>query len=403
MSARPLGAYEPDLEAIRSDVAALAGMERSSVRSGERSSAAWLARRLGELGIADVQLEPYRYQQSYALAHAIHNAAGLAACTLGGPSGAALAAATLWSYEREVSGASQWLRRLLPRGEGLNVLARVPAKGERRATLVLVAHHDAANTGLIWHPLLATAGGERHVRRRRVDPFMAPLELAFSLAAAGVLLRRGSRVGRAARAVAVAMFALATAVDADVGRSETVPGASDNASGVAVCLDLTRALSAEPLAHADVLVALTGGEEAGMGGMAAFLDRHAVELEPQATFVLGLDTLGAGTPIVCTGEGSMREQRYAERDIALVEEGAAIAGLQLPQRWRIGGWTDPVLAVHRGLPSASVLSMGPGYFPNYHHPSDTPEHVNWDSVAACARIAAGTLAAYAGASQDGAR
>src|SRR5450759_4598774 len=220
---------------------------------------------------------------------------------------------------------------------------------------------------------------------------MAPLELAFSLAAAGGLLRRGSRVGRAARAVAVAMFALATAVDADVGRSETVPGASDNASGVAVCLDLTRALSAEPLAHTDVLVALTGGEEAGMGGMAAFLDRHAVELEPQATFVLGLDTLGAGTPIVCTGEGSMREQRYAERDIALVEEGAAIAGLQLPQRWRIGAWTDPILAVHRGLPSASVLSMGPGYFPNYHHPSDTPEHVNWDSVAACAKIAAGTL------------
>jgi hypothetical protein len=48
-----------------------------------------------------------------------------------------------------------------------------------------------------------------------------------------------------------------------------------------------------------------------------------------------------------------------------------------------------------GLPSASLLSMGPGYFPNYRHPSDTSDHVHWSSVAACARIAAGTAAAYA--------
>jgi len=395
MSARPLGTYEPDLETVRRDVAALAAMKRSSARAGERTSAAWLGRRLGELGLADVELEPYRYQPSYALAHGLHNAAGLAASTLGGPAGAALAAATLWSYEREVSGAGQWLRGLLPSGEGVNVVARVPARRTRRATRVLGAHHDAANTGLIWHPRVVAAAAARHVRRRRVDPFMAPLELALCLAAAGGLLPRGARAGRAARAIAASILGLATVADVDVGRGATVPGASDNASGVAVCLDLARALSAEPLEDTDVLVALTGGEEAGMGGMAAFLDRHAVSLEPHATFVLGLDTLGAGTPIVCTGEGSMREQHYAERDIALVEEGAATAGVPVPQRWRIGGWTDPILAAHRGLPAASLLSMGPGYFPHYHHPSDTLQHVNWDSVAACTRIAAGTVAAYA--------
>jgi hypothetical protein len=146
---------------------------------------------------------------------------------------------------------------------------------------------------------------------------------------------------------------------------------------------------------ADLLVVLPGSEEAGMGGMAAFLARHADSLDPRQTFVLGSDTLGAGTPIVCTGEGAMREQRYAERDVALVEEGAAASGQPPPQRWRIGGWTDPILAVHRGLPAASLLSMGPGYLPHYHHPSDTPEHVDWESVLTCARIAAGTVAAFA--------
>jgi len=392
MSAGALGGYEPDLRSIRHDVAAMAAITRSSARPGERRSAEWLAARLAELGIVDVRLEPYRYQRSYALAHGLHNGAGIAACALGGPAGAALAAATLWSYEREVSGAGQWLRRLLPGGEGFNVTARVAARRRRLATLVLVAHHDAANTGLIWDPRVVAAGAARHVRRRRVDPFMAQVELALVMAAAGGLPVRGAR---AIRAVAGAILALAAAADADVARSATVPGACDNASGVAACLDLARALAAEPLEHTDVLLALTGCEEAGMGGMAALLDRHGAELDPRATFVLGLDTLGAGTPIVCTGEGAMREQRYRERDVALVEEGAATAGTSAPQRWRIGAWTDPVLALHRGLPCASLLSMGPGYFPNYHHPADTPEQVDWESVAACARIAAGTIGAYA--------
>ena len=310
---RPPFEYEPDMRAIRGDVESLAAMSRSSLRPGERESAAWLAARLRALGIADVQVEPYSYQRSYALAHGVHNAAGLAACALGGAAGAALAAGTLWSYEREVSGVSQWVRRLLPRGEGANVIARIPARQPSRGTLVLLAHHDAANTGLVWDPRLVASGAARHLRRRRVDPFMAPLELALCLAAAGSLLPSRVRAGRGARALAAAILALATAVDANVSASATVPGASDNASGVAACLDLARALSQAPLEDVEVIVALVGGEEAGMGGMAAFLDGHGNTLaQAGEAFVLGLDTLGAGTPIVCTGEGAMREQRYAE-------------------------------------------------------------------------------------------
>jgi hypothetical protein len=386
-----IAGYEPDLHSIRHDVASLCELRRSSARPGERASAQWLADRLGELGVAEVEIEPYRYQATYALAHGLHNVGGMVASALGGPRGAALAAATLCSYEMEVSGAGQWLRRLLPGGEGANVIARVPAAGRRRATLVLVAHHDAANTGLIWSPAAVKAGGARHLRRRRVDPFMAPMELSLCLAAAGSLF---GRKGRAARALAAGVLGLGCLADADVARNETVPGACDNASGVAACLDLLRALAAEPLPETDVLAAFTGSEEAGMGGMSAFLDRHGASLERQPGFVLGLDTLGAGTPIVCNAEGAMRAQRYHERDIALVEEGAAIAAMPSPERWRIGGWTDPVLALHRGLPCASVLSMGPGYFPNYHHPTDTVGRVRWACVIACARIAAGTIEAF---------
>lgn len=394
----PLQGYEPDLAAIRADVQALAALRRCSAREGERESARVLAAGLARDGV-QASIESYAYQHSYALAHGLHEAAGVAAALAGGAAGATLAAATLFSYEREVSGRSQWLRRMLPASEGANVIARVPADGARRMTLVLVAHHDAANTGLVWSPRLVAAGGERHLRRRRVDPFMAPLAIALAVTAAGCLLPpsgRAGAAGRAARAAGAAALATGMLVSADVGRSETVPGASDNATGVAAVLDLLRAIAAAPLPGVEVIGALVGCEEAGMGGMAAFLAAHGAELAPERTFVLGLDTLGAGRPIVCTGEGAMREQRYRAQDIALVDEGAALAREPAPERWRIGAWTDPVLALHRGLPCASLLSMGPGYFPGYHHPTDTPEGVRWESVAACTRIAAGVASACAG-------
>ena len=106
-----------------------------------------------------------------------------------------------------------------------------------------------------------------------------------------------------------------------------------------------------------------------------------------------IDTLGCGTPIIAWGEGAIATHRYRDADLALADEGAALAGEPAAERWRIGAWTDPLLALNRGIPAISLLSIGPGYYPHYHHPTDLPEHVDWSSVARCARIAHGTLRA----------
>ena len=39
--------------------------------------------------------------------------------------------------------------------------------------------------------------------------------------------------------------------------------------------------------------------------------------------------------------------------------------------------------------------MGPGYFPHYHHPSDLPEHVDWECAGRCVEIARGTAEGFA--------
>jgi hypothetical protein len=131
-----------------------------------------------------------------------------------------------------------------------------------------------------------------------------------------------------------------------------------------------------------------------MDGMRALLD--TVALDRARTFVLGLDTLGGGTPIVARAEGVLLAHRYRAEDLALVDAGARRANEPPPERWRLGGWTDPILARFAGLPAACLLSVGPhGGFTEYHLPTDTPARVDWRSVERCVAIARGVGEALA--------
>ena len=313
-----------------------------------------------------MRIEPFRYQPSWGQRHALHFAAGIAAAALGSR---ALALAALISFDAEFSGRLQWLDRLLPKGEGANVVARIPARGERRRTLVLVAHHDAAQTGFVWRNRWL-AGPDRR-------PRAAAQEIAFLLTA--------SR-SRGARLVGAALLGAGVGVALDVARSPTVPGASDNATGVAGVLALAERFVAEPLPDTEVVVLLPGCEESGMGGMRAWLRGGGAQLDPRATLVLGLDTLGAGEPIVLTAEGPPIPVRYREEDLALT--GGA-------RRFRLGAWTDPALAALAGLPALSILSVNGDGFTNYHLPTDTPERVDWGSAVACTELALATARRWA--------
>lgn len=384
---------------LRTDVEALCGMVRSSAGQGERDAAAWVAGQLREAGL-DPVVQPYRSQRGYALVHALHDAAGLAAIARGGALGAAGALAVLRSYERESSGRCQWLRRHLPTGEGANVVVRIPRRGPATGTapsLVLVAHLDAAPTGWVWHPAFAHAGARLARRTRRMSPVMGPLTAAFLAGAVGGAVERAApRTGRVLRGGALTVLATALAGLVSVARGATVPGASDNATGVAVLLHLARELAVDPPEGVDVVLVFPGAEESGMGGMRAFADGPVLAAARAAgpVHVVGVDTLGGGTPIVARAEGAMRAHRFSPDAVELVERGARLAGQPAPERWRIGAWTDPIVTQHRGIPSTCLLSVGDGgHYTNYHLPTDTPDRVDWDCVARCAAIVAGIVVA----------
>jgi hypothetical protein len=383
---------------VRADVEALAAMERGSASPGELAAAEWGAGRLREAGAADVRVERFRYQRTIAERNVPHLIAGLIAARR---ADALLAAAALASFELDFGGRSQWLRHLTPRGTGANAVGRVPAVGPRRRTLVLVAHHDTTHTGIGWrHPELIGYGTGDRLRGllgKPPDPNVmdspaTSVKLAFGAVAAGSLV--GSRSLRAAGAT---VLGISLALALDVARSPSVPGASDNATGVAAVLALVERCAADPLPGTEVIALLVGCEESGMGGMGEWIRGEGSRLDPSTTLVLGLDTLGAGEPIVARAEGSIVPWRYRPGDLDWADRGADRAGVPRPRRVQLGGWTDPLLAVHAGLPAVSLLSATGNRFTNYHQPTDTPDRVNWGSVAACLTLANGITEEWAAA------
>ncbi|HEX8856488.1 MAG TPA: M28 family peptidase [Thermoleophilaceae bacterium] len=368
----------------RTDIEALCAIARGSATAGERQSAEWIAGRLERIGAHDVRLASFRYQPSWADRQLPHFAAGVLAAAL---KSRTLALGTLASFALEFSGRAQWLARVMPAGEGTNVVATLPAAGEPRRHLVLVAHHDAARSGLMWHPALVRHSFRHALDRGRVDSFALPPSLALAAVATGT---------RAGRALGGAVLALGSALAAGAARGAVVPGANDNATGVAAVLALAGRFAAEPLPGTDVTLLFPGCEEAGMGGMAHWLAQNRGRLDPGATLVLGLDTLAAGEPCVLTGEALPHTVHYRAEDLALADLGAERAGTEQPRRLRLGAWTDPILAVYAGLPAILMLSIGPEGFGPYHRLDDTPERVDWRSVDSCLRLAEGIARAFAG-------
>jgi peptidase M28-like protein len=374
----------------------LVAIPRRSASAGERRAAEWGASRLREAGATDVELQAFRYQQSWAARHVPHFVAGALGGARGGVAGAALSLAAAASFELDFGGRLQWLARLAPAAEGTNAVGRVPARGERRRSLILVAHVDAAQTGIAWrivernaHSRAEGFPGWMPDRDVMASPGSTP-KAAFALTAAGCITGlRAIRLAGAATLVGCAALALETA------SNDAVPGASDNATGVAGVLALFERLAAEPPRGTEVIAVLPGCEESGMGGMRAWLDRDGASLDPSTTLVLGLDTLGAGEPAVVREEGPFRPERYRDVDVERADRGAARAGLPPARRMRLGAWTDPILAVHAGLPAVSLVSVRENAFTNYHLPTDTPDRVDWASVEACVRLATGIVEDFA--------
>jgi hypothetical protein len=359
----------------------LASFERPSASEGERRAAEWIAARLREHGCearVERELAHGTYWWPLGLLCGLAGAAGLSGRRVPALLAGAFATAAIAD---DITGGRQWFRRrLLPTKATHNVVAQA---GDRDATrtVVIVAHHDAAHTSVLFSPAPSAFVGDRLPglleRTDTTPPLMWPVIGGPLLVAAGGLL--GARTLR----IAGTLLALgATASFAEIGSRGVVPGANDNLSGVATLIGLARRLDEEPVRGIRVVLVSTGSEESFMEGMQAYARRHFKDLPRDRTHVLCVDTVGSPELVMLEGEGMLRMNDYPEGFKALVAACADAAGVHLRRGLRFRNATDGLIALRAGYPTAMLGSVNRYKLPdNYHWHTDVPDNMDYSTTA----------------------
>ena len=368
------------MDALREIEALVACEGRWAGSEGERRAGEHLVGRLRSLG-REVELEPAVVHPDYPLTYVLHILLALVggAVSMRRPKlGAAALLAAIASALGDSSGRFHLLRRLTARAVTHNVLSR--ERSGKAGTLVLLAHYDAAKTGWLFDPK-ALQWRVRLSRRIGIDvglfePFVWSLEGLLGIA----LLRAvdvKNRVLSAARVPPMLTLAAHVPVLLEIRASEAVPGAADNASGVATVLRLAERHGPR-LRHFDLWVLFTGAEEGLMLGMREWMRSHQPELDPQRTIFLNIDEAGYGTLRYATGEGrgSTHPNAPALSDLCneIREEGRA-DGLDAQPMPELG-LADAALAARHGYKAIRIACLPePTFAPEYHRPTDTPDRL----------------------------
>jgi acetylornithine deacetylase/succinyl-diaminopimelate desuccinylase-like protein len=365
----------------------LASYERPSASEGERRAAEWLVGELERVGAREVRIETERAHGGYWWPLGILNAGTLGVAAAGRRRLAALAgaiaAAAIWD---DVSGGRLWFRRrLLPRRPTHNVVAEL---GDPRAerTVVFIAHHDAAHTGLVFHPALPRASMKLmprvHAKANQSVPIL------FGVFLGPVLLALWGLTGlRPLRGVGTFVAAGATAAMADIGSRPVVPGANDNLSAVAALVALAQELAESPPDGVRVILLSTGSEESFMEGMQGFIARHAAALTTAWTEFVCLECVGSPQLCVVEGEGMLRMRLYPDSSREALAAAGERAGVRLHRGLRTVAATDALIAMRAGYRTCTLGGIDETKFPaHYHWPSDVPDNLTWDSVEEAVKV-----------------
>jgi peptidase M28-like protein len=389
----PTGATRADVEAtpyldqdwLRDLVETLASIHRPTASAGERRAAEWLLGRLREMG-ADGEIEVEDVHGTYwwplGIAAGAGAVAGVAALRGRRVLGAAIAAAAAAAIADEAPPHGRRLRRLLPRRNAFQVVATMGSADAER-TIVVLAHHDAAHAGLLFHPAIPELADRLGFIERSdtSPPLLAPVLGGPAAVAAGTVMQRRWLIW-----LGTVLSAGSAAALANIGSRETVPGANDNATAVAALIALARAIAEQPVENLRVMFVSTS-EEALCEGMQAFAERHFDELPLESTFFLCLETLGSPNLLVLRGEGMLRMNEYPSAALTLLDGLAEELGIWLFPNLRLRNATDGVFPLAAGYQCAALCSCTdlkqPG---NYHWPTDTPENVDYGTLADAVRL-----------------
>lgn len=360
---------------------------RGSATDHESRAADYLVGELRDLGLEPIR-EPFYGNRAWAGRHLLHvavAAVGVGCLWVLPVASVVLGVVALASFWAEGITRGPWLSRPIVRAASQNVVTRISATTSPRLRVVVCGHYDTQRTGLIW----VLAGWFAPWQWRLPVSLKPPLLPLAGIMTAQVLVGGAALAGLYPLLITLVGWALLTVyalyavLFGQWALSPFVPGAADNASGVAAVLAIAREWQREPVTGIELVLLLTGCEETGLLGAAAWADQHRAETQAVPTVFLNIDCVGMGPTRFLGWEVPVvgNTVPYPPETLAVAEAVAAEQGLTDAGPYSVPGPTDGLALLARGISGVTVAGFwGRGHFPNYHRMSDTADAVDYESA-----------------------
>lgn len=242
--------------------------------------------------------------------------------------------------------------------------------------IILTAHYDTARSGPMWHP--------KQVSSFRFN-FLLGLFLIIGLIALSILKAfHFTHTIFSIFIIFVGIFIagqMAILIYSGI-KGELVQGASDNASGVAVMLDLATRLKEINFPEFEFWFVATGSEETGAIGMSEFLKSNSEEIERSNSYFINFDNIGSGNLHYYTGEGMINLYRFSTELINAAKKTTAQKKYKsvTPERYRLA-YTDAIVPASRGFEAILFLATDDrGQIPNWQWKTDTLVNIDYSTL-----------------------
>ncbi len=275
------------------------------------------------------------------------------------------------------------LALILPQYETQNVVARI--LGDRPKKLfVITAHYDTPKFSAITSPQF-----QPWLRTMHIVVLACMLAVLGSCAAEALGVvggGEGYRYDLVIRWCAVTtLLCAAVALFTCEYSGEFTRGASDNASGVAVLLDLAQRFTHERMDEADIWLVATGSKETWLNGMRRFMSTHRID--KANTYFLNVDHVGSGDLHFVTSEGLL-QSFAADRELLRAARREAARHNATPLAWH-GLPSDAYLPMVRGFRALSITATDGKNA--YDDDSDRAGAIDYATVTAAASYAEAIL------------
>ena len=293
---------------------------------------------------------------------------------------APIAVAGLAAILTEANG-TPTISRLLPKRQSYNVIAKIPSNGPALRYIVVVAHLDSASPTMFSHP--------RTVVIQR-QSFMLALNTAAIITVLAVLgsIAPLARVWWVAFAAGLYLIFHITVLVHGSLHLPPSPGANDNASGLAVLVELPERLRS--LTATEVWLVATCGHEVGLAGMRTFLQQSLPSRD--STGVINLESVGAGAICLTLSEGYLRRTSVSQRLLEVAAEVVRATSLPVQARHYQNEPTEAYLALSAGVPAISVIGFDRrGVIPNWHWHGDIVDNLEPATMEVAAKLVEGMV------------